>query len=52
MSSLRAAVTTVNVNRLRRVQVNPVQRTAVFLEMDEGQFEDLLSLRGAYDLII
>jgi hypothetical protein len=38
----QAAVTTVDANLLRRVGKNSVRSTAVWLEMDEGRFQNLL----------
>jgi hypothetical protein len=38
----QAAVTTVDANLLRRVGKNSVRSTAVWLEMYEGRFENLL----------
>jgi hypothetical protein len=42
VEKLKAAVTTVDANMLRRVRENAVWRTAVCLEMDGGCFEHLL----------
>jgi hypothetical protein len=41
VARLQAAVTMVDANMLRRVRENAVRRTAVYLEMDGGRFENL-----------
>jgi hypothetical protein len=50
--TLKAAVTEVDANMLRRVSENGVRHTAVCLEIDVDLFEHLLEIQGADGLII